>query len=111
VPGSTLGGIALLRFVLPTCAEEAAAATQVLGTVHHLNLVVICAVDIGPHGQKLLAHPFYAAGSLRRFLQGPFPFTAFVYLSVGIPLLGFTTRFEICFRFRGLIIFIIRFLR
>jgi hypothetical protein len=70
-------------------AEEAA------GSLHHPNLVVICALYISRREKKLLAHTFYTAGSLRRFLQGLFPFTPFVYLSVGIPLLGFTAGFEI----------------
>jgi len=60
-----------------------------------------------PREKKLLA----VAGSLCRFLQSLFPFTSFVYLSVGIPLLGFTAGFKICLRFRWLIIFVIRFLR
>uniref|UniRef100_R7W4H6 Putative kinase-like protein TMKL1 n=1 Tax=Aegilops tauschii TaxID=37682 RepID=R7W4H6_AEGTA len=33
------------------------------------NLVPIRALYVGPRGEKLLVHPFYAAGSLRRFLQ------------------------------------------
>jgi hypothetical protein len=68
--------VALLRFVRPACAagaEEAAAAARVLGSARHPNLVPIRALYIGPRGEKLLVHPFYAAGSLRRFLQGLFP--------------------------------------
>jgi hypothetical protein len=38
--------------------------------VRHANLVPIRALYVGPRGEKLLVHPFYAAGSLRRFLQG-----------------------------------------
>jgi len=49
-----------------------------------------------PRDKKLLA----VAGSLRRFLQSLFPFTSFVYLSVGILLLGFTAGFKICLRLR-----------
>lgn len=67
--------VALLRFVRPACAagaEDAAAAARVLGAVRHPNLVPIRALYIGPRGEKLLVHPFYAAGSLRRFLQGLF---------------------------------------
>uniref|UniRef100_A0ACD5UE71 Uncharacterized protein n=1 Tax=Avena sativa TaxID=4498 RepID=A0ACD5UE71_AVESA len=64
--------VALLRFLRPVCsasAEEAAAAARVLGAVQHPNLVPIRALYVGPRGEKLLVHPFYAAGSLRRFLQ------------------------------------------
>ncbi|OEL36637.1 putative kinase-like protein TMKL1 [Dichanthelium oligosanthes] len=64
--------VALLRFVRPACAasaEEAAAAARALGAARHPNLVPIRALYIGPRGEKLLVHPFYAAGSLRRFLQ------------------------------------------
>ncbi|CAN6235821.1 unnamed protein product [Urochloa humidicola] len=64
--------VALLRFVRPACAagaDEAAAAARVLGAARHPNLVPIRALYIGPRGEKLLVHPFYAAGSLRRFLQ------------------------------------------
>jgi len=73
--------VALLRFVRPACAagaEEAAAAARVLGAARHPNLVPIRALYVGPRGEKLLVHPFYAAGSLRRFLQGrrPFPSTS-----------------------------------
>jgi hypothetical protein len=65
--------VALLRFVRPACAagaDEAVAAARVLGAVRHANLVPIRALYVGPRGEKLLVHPFYAAGSLRRFLQG-----------------------------------------
>lgn len=65
--------VALLRFLRPVCsaaAEEAAAAARILGAVQHPNLVPIRALYVGPRGEKLLVHPFYAAGSLRRFLQG-----------------------------------------
>ncbi|TVU14979.1 hypothetical protein EJB05_38476 [Eragrostis curvula] len=64
--------VALLRFVRPACAagaEDAVAAARVLGAVRHENLVPIRALYVGPRGEKLLVHPFYAAGSLRRFLQ------------------------------------------
>ncbi|XP_047068131.1 probably inactive leucine-rich repeat receptor-like protein kinase IMK2 [Lolium rigidum] len=64
--------VALLRFLRPVCsasAEEAAAAAGLLGAVQHPNLVPIRALYVGPRGEKLLVHPFYAAGSLRRFLQ------------------------------------------
>jgi hypothetical protein len=68
--------VALLRFLRPVCsasAEEAAAAAGLLGAVQHPNLVPIRALYVGPRGEKLLVHPFYAAGSLRRFLQGLCP--------------------------------------
>lgn len=74
--------VALLRFVRPACAagaEDAAAAARVLGAVRHHNLVPIRALYIGPRGEKLLVHPFYAAGSLRRFLQGLFHFASFAF--------------------------------
>ena len=63
----------LLRFVRPACAvgpEEATAAARRIGAVSHPNLVPLRAVYVGPRGEKLLVHPFYAAGSLHRFLQG-----------------------------------------
>uniref|UniRef100_A0ACD5ZCV0 Uncharacterized protein n=1 Tax=Avena sativa TaxID=4498 RepID=A0ACD5ZCV0_AVESA len=62
----------LLRFVRPACAvgpEEATAAARRIGAVSHPNLVPLRAVYVGPRGEKLLVHPFYAAGSLHRFLQ------------------------------------------
>lgn len=62
----------LLRFVRPACAvgaEEAYAAARRIGAVTHPNLVPLRAVYVGPRGEKLLVHPFYAAGSLQRFLQ------------------------------------------
>jgi hypothetical protein len=62
----------LLRFVRPACADEAfaAAAARRIGAVRHPNLVPLRAVYVGPRGEKLLVYPFYAAGSLQRFLQG-----------------------------------------
>ena len=116
--------VALLRFVRPACAagaEEAAAAARVLGAARHPNLVPTRALYVGPRGEKLLVHPFYAAGSLRRFLQGrcPFPSTSLAfdqsqlrvrlimrndsliaYSSAGVPLRGFAAEFEIRLRFR-----------
>ncbi|TVU06347.1 hypothetical protein EJB05_49556, partial [Eragrostis curvula] len=65
--------IALLRIVAPACAVgamEAVAAARVLGAVRHANLVPIRAFYVSPRGEKLLVHPFHAARSLRRFLQG-----------------------------------------
>jgi hypothetical protein len=65
----------LLRFVRPACAvgaEEASAVARRIGAVDHPNLVPLRAVYVGPRGEKLLVHPFYAAGSLQRFLQGLF---------------------------------------
>ncbi|CAL5020528.1 unnamed protein product [Urochloa decumbens] len=62
----------LLRFVRPACAvgaDEAYAAAARIGAVAHPNLVPLRAVYVGPRGEKLLVHPFYAAGSLHRFLQ------------------------------------------
>ncbi|PWZ27000.1 putative kinase-like protein TMKL1 [Zea mays] len=60
----------LLRFVRPACADEAfAAAARRIGAVRHPNLVPLRAVYVGPRGEKLLVYPFYAAGSLQRFLQ------------------------------------------
>ncbi|KAG8083163.1 hypothetical protein GUJ93_ZPchr0014g46495 [Zizania palustris] len=64
--------VALLRFVRPVCAagaDEAVAAARLLGAVQHPNVVPIRALYVGPRGEMLLVHPFYAAGSLRRFLQ------------------------------------------
>nr|CAC39066.1 putative protein [Oryza sativa] len=62
----------LLRFVRPACAvtsDEGSAAARRIGAVSHPNLVPLRAFYVGPRGEKLLVHPFYAAGSLRRFLQ------------------------------------------
>lgn len=70
----------LLRFVRPACAvaaEEAYAAARRVGAVSHPNLVPLRAVYVGPRGEKLLVHPFYAAGSLHRFLQGWLRFAFF----------------------------------
>jgi hypothetical protein len=75
--------VALLRFVRPACAagaDEAVAAARVLGAVRHANLVPIRALYVGPRGEKLLVHPFYAAGSLRRFLQGLCVLHAVIYV-------------------------------
>uniref|UniRef100_A0A453P3X2 Protein kinase domain-containing protein n=1 Tax=Aegilops tauschii subsp. strangulata TaxID=200361 RepID=A0A453P3X2_AEGTS len=67
--------------VRPACAvgaDEAAAAARRIGAVTHPNLVPLRAVYVGPRGEKLLVHPFYAAGSLHRFLQGRKHFSALV---------------------------------
>ncbi|VAI59135.1 unnamed protein product [Triticum turgidum subsp. durum] len=58
----------LLPYFAPI-ADEAAAAARRIGAVSHPNLVPLRAVYVGPRGEKLLVHPFYAAGSLHRFLQ------------------------------------------
>ena len=74
----------LLRFVRPACAvgaEEAYAAACRIGAVSHPNLVPLRAVYVGPRGEKLLVHPFYAAGSLHRFLQGWLRFAFFLAAS------------------------------
>uniref|UniRef100_A0A0D9VJ27 Protein kinase domain-containing protein n=1 Tax=Leersia perrieri TaxID=77586 RepID=A0A0D9VJ27_9ORYZ len=63
----------LLRFVRPACAlgsdDEASAAARRIGAASHPNLVPLRAFYVGPRGERLLVLPFYAAGSLRRFLQ------------------------------------------
>ncbi|XP_062222562.1 putative kinase-like protein TMKL1 [Phragmites australis] len=62
----------LLRFLRPACAvgpEEVSAVARRIGAVSHPNLVPLRAVYVGPRGEKLLVHPFYAAGSLHGFLQ------------------------------------------
>ncbi|KAL6633853.1 hypothetical protein ACP70R_026524 [Stipagrostis hirtigluma subsp. patula] len=64
--------VVLLRFVRPACAvgpEEVSAVARRIGEVSHPNLVPLRAVYVGPRGEKLLVHPYYAAGSLQRFLQ------------------------------------------
>ncbi|CAN6346860.1 unnamed protein product [Urochloa humidicola] len=78
--------IALLRFVRSACAagvDEATVTAWVLGAARRPNLVPIRALYIGPCGEKMLVHPFYAAGSLGRLLPAMsdlFPFVSFDFL-------------------------------
>jgi hypothetical protein len=72
-PAGTSAVSALLRFVRPGCAgrsEEIVPIVRMLGTIRHPNLVPLRALYVGPRGEKLLVHPFYAAGTLDRFLRG-----------------------------------------
>lgn len=65
---------ALLRFVQPDSAartEDVLPAVRRLGGVRrHPNLVPLTAMYLGPRGEKLLVHPFYAAGNLAQFIRG-----------------------------------------
>ncbi|KAG6489738.1 hypothetical protein ZIOFF_051015 [Zingiber officinale] len=64
---------ALLRFVQPDSAartEDVLPAVRRLGAVRrHPNLVPLTAMYLGPRGEKLLVHPFYAAGNLAQFIR------------------------------------------
>ncbi|KAJ3681825.1 hypothetical protein LUZ60_014398 [Juncus effusus] len=62
----------LLRFIRPACvgrAQEVLPVVRMLGLITHGNLVPLRAVYVGPRGEKLFVHPFYAAGTLARFLR------------------------------------------
>ncbi|CAL9137546.1 unnamed protein product [Musa acuminata var. zebrina] len=64
--------VALLRFVRPDCIgriEEVLPAVRMLGSVRHPNLVPTGAMYVGPRGEKLFVHPFYASGTLAQFLR------------------------------------------
>ncbi|XP_072958096.1 putative kinase-like protein TMKL1 [Typha angustifolia] len=66
------GSVMLLRFVRPACvgrSKEILPAIRILGSIRHPNLVPLRALYVGPRGEKLFVHPFYAAGSLARFLR------------------------------------------
>ncbi|KAJ4746522.1 Leucine-rich repeat protein kinase family protein [Rhynchospora pubera] len=71
-PTGTNAVSVLLRFVRPGCAgkaEEIVPIVRMLGTIRHPNLVPLRALYVGPRGEKLFVHPFYAAGTLARFLR------------------------------------------
>ncbi|KAJ3680583.1 hypothetical protein LUZ60_016861 [Juncus effusus] len=71
-PTGTGTASVLLRFLRPGCAaraEEIVPIVRMLGTVRHPNLVPLRALYVGPRGEKLFVHPFYAAGTLARFLK------------------------------------------
>ncbi|CAL9051633.1 unnamed protein product, partial [Musa banksii] len=64
--------VVLLRFVRPDCVgrtEEVLPAVRTLGSVRHPNLVPMRAMYVGPKGEKLFVHPFYAAGTLAQLLR------------------------------------------
>ncbi|THU73252.1 hypothetical protein C4D60_Mb04t20840 [Musa balbisiana] len=64
--------VVLLRFVRPDCVgrtEEVLPAVRTLGSVRHPNLVPMRAMYVGPRGEKLFVHPFYAAGTLAQLLR------------------------------------------
>ncbi|KAG6500271.1 hypothetical protein ZIOFF_040114 [Zingiber officinale] len=66
------GAVVLLRFVRPAClarTEEVLPAVRALGAIRHPNVVPLRAMYVGPRGEKLLVHPFYAAGSLKQLLR------------------------------------------
>ncbi|XP_008802506.2 putative kinase-like protein TMKL1 [Phoenix dactylifera] len=66
------GSVMLLRFVRPACVgrtKDILPAIRMLGLVRHPNLVPLSALYVGPRGEKLFVHPFYAAGTLSRFLR------------------------------------------
>lgn len=65
--------VMLLRFVRPVCigrSEEIMPVIRVIGFVRHPNLVPLVSFYVGPRGEKLFIHPFYAAGNLAQFLKG-----------------------------------------
>ncbi|WOL06233.1 hypothetical protein Cni_G14965 [Canna indica] len=62
----------LLRFIRPDCVgrtEEVLPAVRTVGSIQHPNLVPMSAMYVGPRGEKLFVHPFYAAGNLAQFLR------------------------------------------
>ncbi|KAJ3689902.1 hypothetical protein LUZ61_019066 [Rhynchospora tenuis] len=66
------GSTVLLRFVRPTCigsAQDIVPVVKTLASVTHGNLVPLKALYVGPRGEKLFVHPFYAAGTLAQFLR------------------------------------------
>lgn len=67
------GSTVLLRFVRPACigsAQDIVPLVKTLASVTHGNLVPLKALYVGPRGEKLFVHPFYAAGTLAQFLRG-----------------------------------------
>ncbi|CAL9076496.1 unnamed protein product [Musa acuminata var. zebrina] len=66
------GSVVLLRFLRPACVggtEEVLPAVRALGAIRNPNLVPLRAMYVGPRGEKLFVHPFFAAGSLKQFLR------------------------------------------
>ncbi|RWW41437.1 hypothetical protein BHE74_00053082 [Ensete ventricosum] len=81
------GSVVLLRFLRPAYvgrAEEVLPAVRAFGAVRHPNLVPLRAMYVGPRGEKLFVHPFFAAGSLKQFLRGEFRWDIIYKLSLGI---------------------------
>jgi hypothetical protein len=67
------GSTVMLRFVRPACigsAQDILPLVNTLASVMHGNLVPLRALYVGPRGEKLFVHPFYAAGTLAQFLRG-----------------------------------------
>lgn len=67
------GSTVLLRFVRPAyigSAQDIVPVVKTLASVTHGNLVPLKALYVGPRGEKLFVHPFYAAGTLAQFLRG-----------------------------------------
>lgn len=65
--------VMLLRFFRPACVGRTGdvfPAVQLIGLLRHPNLVPLRALYVGPRGEKLFLHPFYAAGNLAQFLKG-----------------------------------------
>lgn len=79
--------ILLLRFLRPACSgtiREVIPVVHAIGLVRHSNLVPLKAFYMGPRGEKLLVHPFYAHPNLAQFIKGNF------FLSVSLQFqLGF----------------------
>ncbi|GAB2265454.1 hypothetical protein Dimus_000509 [Dionaea muscipula] len=74
--GSGDGGVSivvLLRFLRPACTlgmkEDVVSVVREIGLVRHPNLVPLQAFYMGPRGEKLLVHPFYARGNLAQFIR------------------------------------------
>ncbi|XP_051142984.1 putative kinase-like protein TMKL1 [Andrographis paniculata] len=64
--------LTLLRFLRPTCTlrvKEVLPIAEFLGSVRHPNLVPLNAFYAGSRGEKLMVHPFYAAGNLAQFIR------------------------------------------
>lgn len=72
-PYDPSSSVMLLRFVRPACVGRTVdilAAARLIGYLQHPNLVPLRALYVGPRGEKLFVHPFYAAGNLDQFLKG-----------------------------------------
>lgn len=83
--------VRLLRFLRPACCgrtEELVSVIHILGRIRHNRLVPLQAFYAGPKGEKLLVHPFYAYGTLARFIRGN-------YSVLSLPSLVFC--FRLCF--------------
>ncbi|KAL2920424.1 putative kinase-like protein TMKL1 [Bienertia sinuspersici] len=64
--------VLLLRFLRPACSgtiSEVIPVLHSLGLIRHPNLVPLKAFYMGPRGEKLLVHPFFAHPNLAQFIK------------------------------------------